>query len=203
MVVSTAASSQKTSLSRSASVSSACHSTHASRSAWTSGRRCSAAWSVFFLGRQSLLKWSKDQANSRRFRVAGRGFGRTRISDAWCFLGRRSRGLGKIRPPRATSLSLARLQRLFSKDCRSSFFYGSEGEVGLRCQELADLVVAFRADGRFVPPGVGPRPQRPGLFAQAQQVVDGIDGDAEAAGDLGGGAVAVSDGVEDAFPQGH
>src|SRR5262245_23995290 len=115
----------------------------------------------------------------------------------------------------------------FSKDCRPSFFYRQaellqgaadgglravdaeavaellQGEVGLRCQELADLVVAFRADGRLVPPGVGPRPQRPGLFAQAQQVVDGIDGDAEAAGDLGGGAVAVSDGVEDAFPQGH
>src|SRR5262249_37245012 len=101
------------------------------------------------LWRGSVLRVSKVQAHSRRFRVAGRGFGRTRISDAWCFLGRRSRGLGKIRPPRATSLSLARLQRLFSKDCRSGFF--SPGLARAKENESGDA----RRTPKRPPPGTG------------------------------------------------
>src|SRR3954468_20471734 len=60
MLVSTAASSQNTRRSKSASVSSACHSTHPSRAARTSGRCCSAACSVFFTGQAQLLEGAAD-----------------------------------------------------------------------------------------------------------------------------------------------
>src|SRR5262249_20686072 len=59
MVVSTAASSQKTKCSKSASVSSACHSIHSWRAAWTSARCCSPAESVF-TGQAELLQGAAD-----------------------------------------------------------------------------------------------------------------------------------------------
>src|SRR5581483_2206154 len=60
MLVSTAASSQNTRRSKSTAVNSACHSTHSSRAACTSGRCCSAACKVFFTGQVQLLEGAAD-----------------------------------------------------------------------------------------------------------------------------------------------
>jgi hypothetical protein len=76
-----------------------------------------------------------------------------------------------------------------------------QGEVGLLGQELADLVVALRWDGRALATGVGAGLQGAGLLAQVQEVVDGVDGDAEEAGHLGGGADAAVDGIDDALAE--
>jgi hypothetical protein len=64
---------------------------------------------------------------------------------------------------------------------------------------LADFVVAFGRDGGLPAAGVGAWLERTGLVVQVLEVVDGVDGDAEEAGDLGGRADAAFDGVEDAL----
>jgi len=66
-------------------------------------------------------------------------------------------------------------------------------------EQLADFVVTLGRDGGLAPAGVGAWLERAGLGAQLLEVVDGVDGDAEKAGDLGGGADTAFDGVEDAL----
>jgi hypothetical protein len=69
----------------------------------------------------------------------------------------------------------------------------------LGSEQLADFVVTLGRDGWLATAGVGAWLQRAGLGAQLLEVVDGVDSDAEKAGDLGGRADAMFDGVEEAL----
>lgn len=68
-------------------------------------------------------------------------------------------------------------------------------------EELANLVVAFGRDGRGPAAGIGAWPKGAGLVAEANEVVDRVDGDPEEAGDLRGGTNAAIDGVDDPLPE--
>jgi len=61
--------------------------------------------------------------------------------------------------------------------------------------------VAFRGDGRPLAARVGARLKGAGLVAEVQQVVDRVDGDAEQPGDLGDGADAAIDGLDNALAE--
>jgi hypothetical protein len=66
-------------------------------------------------------------------------------------------------------------------------------------EQLADFVVALGRDGGLATAGVGAWLERAGLGAQLLEVVDGVDSDAEKAGDLGGRADPTFDGVKEAL----
>jgi hypothetical protein len=66
---------------------------------------------------------------------------------------------------------------------------------------LAEFVVAFGWDGRALAAGVGAGVEGAGLLTEVQEVVDGVNGDAEEAGDLGDGTDAAVDGVDDAVAE--